>query len=418
MNAELVLLGKRVDMSRRTRRRGLVAGVYLALAVLIAVLWWRTGWHGTGVWLIWAVMLACRFFLGGHYRGGLIKPFVYRKPMNAEAPPSLLALKLRVYQPVLQADDDGFRNDERELNQRDRAHYLAYQTIGMMLMIELLVASMRMLNPRLQAWMGMPADRMYYGVTLVTLTLFLTLPQAILLWTEPDMEAAGVGYNGPRSWNGDEKSAADAKRLFMAVGERVVPGGFEVPTEFVPVRGPEHEIEGGFAGEGVGAFAVLARVLPFRADAGHELGLARKRPGLFEEQVGIPLGRAGAEERGDASLELKPVLNGREFDGEVGTEAAGTVVEAARVGGAELEDCRGLFFGGLRRNRQCSQQEQHERSGGGEAHGHHKRRLKPLCLRRRSCPAYRGPAFFLLTMRRQSCLNRATLHFHNGRRPA
>ena len=34
----------------------------------------------------------------------------------------------------------------------------------------------------------MLADQMYYGFALVTLTLFLTLPQAILLWTEPDLE--------------------------------------------------------------------------------------------------------------------------------------------------------------------------------------------------------------------------------------
>ncbi|HTX74764.1 MAG TPA: hypothetical protein VMD29_01075 [Terracidiphilus sp.] len=36
--------------------------------------------------------------------------------------------------------------------------------------------------------LGMLADQMYYGFALVTLTLFLTLPQAILLWTEPDLE--------------------------------------------------------------------------------------------------------------------------------------------------------------------------------------------------------------------------------------
>jgi hypothetical protein len=34
----------------------------------------------------------------------------------------------------------------------------------------------------------MPPDAMYYGLTLVAIILFLTLPQAILLWTEPDME--------------------------------------------------------------------------------------------------------------------------------------------------------------------------------------------------------------------------------------
>jgi hypothetical protein len=188
MNAELVLLGKRVDMSRRSRRRALVVAIYAALTILLALLWVWTGWRGTGAYAIWAVILACRFFLGGYYRGGLVKPFVYRKPMNADAPPPLLALKLRVYRPVLDTDEDGFRNDERELSQRDHSHYLAYQAVGCMVAVEAFVASMRMLSPKLQAWMGMPADQMYYGFALVTLTLFLTLPQAILLWTEPDLE--------------------------------------------------------------------------------------------------------------------------------------------------------------------------------------------------------------------------------------
>lgn len=190
MNAELMLLGKRVNMARQSRRRALVVVVYAALALVIALTWWWTGWRGTGAWVIYAMIVACRFFLGGYYRGGLVKPFVYRKPVNAEMPPPVLALKLRVYQPVLQADDDGFRNDEREMNQRDRAHYMAYQAIGSLVAVEAFVASMRMLSPKLQAWMGMPPDELYYGFALVALTLFVTLPQSILLWTEPDMEDA------------------------------------------------------------------------------------------------------------------------------------------------------------------------------------------------------------------------------------
>lgn len=192
MNAELVLLGKRVDMGRRSRRRVLVAGIYLALAAVIAILWLWTGWRGTGVWVFWAAMLACRFFLGGYYRGGLVKPFVYRKPVNAEMPPPLLALKLRVYEPVLQADEDGFRNDERELVQRDRSHYQAYQAIGVLVAVEAFVASIRLLSPKLVAWMAVPPDQMYYGFALIILALFFTLPQAILLWTEPDMEGHGA----------------------------------------------------------------------------------------------------------------------------------------------------------------------------------------------------------------------------------
>lgn len=187
MNAELVLLGKRVDMSRRVRRRALVIALYTAMAGLIAALWFLTHWRGTGGYVLFAAMLACRLFLGGYYRGGLVKPFQYKRPVEADAAPSLLALKLRVYRPVLQADEDGFRNDEREERQRDHAHYTAYQWLGICVMASWAIASLRIIQPWLVP-LGMTPDQFYYGMGLVTVLLFLTLPQSILLWTEPDME--------------------------------------------------------------------------------------------------------------------------------------------------------------------------------------------------------------------------------------
>lgn len=190
MNAELVLFGRRVDMARRGRRRALVIAVYSALAVLMAGLWYFTHWRGTGAYAFWAAMLMCRFFLGGYYRGGLVKPFQYRKPANADRPPSLLALKLRVYKPVLQSDEDGFRSDERELHQRDHAHYLAYQWIGLCVIVSAFVPSLRVIREGLAPLAGMRPDELYYGCGLITILLFLTLPQAILLWSEPDMEEA------------------------------------------------------------------------------------------------------------------------------------------------------------------------------------------------------------------------------------
>ncbi|HZB88880.1 MAG TPA: hypothetical protein VE291_09510 [Terracidiphilus sp.] len=195
MRAELVLMGRRIDMARRTHRRALVVAIYAALAVIIAVLWYFTHWRGTGAYVFWAAMLACRFFLGGYYTGGLVKPFNGKPPRQADIPPPLLLLKLRVYQPVLSADESAYRNDERELNQRDRAHYLAYQAIGIAVVLQSLVASMRIIVPRLRNWPPMAPDQLYYGLSLITIALFLTLPQAILLWTEPDMEPADFPIN-------------------------------------------------------------------------------------------------------------------------------------------------------------------------------------------------------------------------------
>jgi len=188
MNAEVVILGRRISMAHQSRRRALVVILYAALAILMVVLFVSTGWRGTGGFVIWAAIFACRFFLGGYYSGGLVKPFNGKAPKQHVMPPSLLALKLRVYQAVPAGDDSAWRSDERELHQRDHAHYLAFQAIGAVICVPMLIASMRLIRPSLMSWIPMPPDAMYYGLTLVALILFLTLPQAILLWTEPDME--------------------------------------------------------------------------------------------------------------------------------------------------------------------------------------------------------------------------------------
>jgi hypothetical protein len=187
MNAELVFFGKRVDMARRHRRRLLVIAIYTALATLVACLWTFTHWHGSGLYIFWATMLVCRLFLGGYYRGGLVKPFSPNAYERFEAAPPLLMLKLRIY-PQISGSGESYRSDERELRQRDHAHYAAYQALGCALAVLWLLASVRNDSPRLFDWLTMPSDELFCGLSMIALTLFLTLPQAILLWTEPDME--------------------------------------------------------------------------------------------------------------------------------------------------------------------------------------------------------------------------------------
>jgi hypothetical protein len=184
MNAELVFFGRRVDMAQRHRRRILVIVIYAVLAVVILAM---IQWRFAGAYLFWAILLACRLFLGGYYSGGLVKPFNEKGPARADQPSPLLLLKLRVYQPVAGANGEFYRNDERELRQRDRAHYRAYQAMAIASVVPWFYSIMR-LRPELLGWIPFSVDVVFYGVMMVILTLFLTLPQVILLWTEPDME--------------------------------------------------------------------------------------------------------------------------------------------------------------------------------------------------------------------------------------
>ena len=189
MRAELVLLGKRIDMAPQMRRRTLVIAIYTVFAALFAAFWMADQWRGSSSWIIWAAIFACRLFLGGYAPGGLLKPFNNKPPKTSEAPPPYLLLKLRAYQPA-SADDSAYRNDERELHQRDHAHYLAWQAMSLTALVPMLVESVRHFLP---SWLEAPhmtVEQVYYGCGLVAIFLFLTLPQAILLWAEPDMEPA------------------------------------------------------------------------------------------------------------------------------------------------------------------------------------------------------------------------------------
>ncbi len=188
MRAELVLLGRHFDMASRAQRRMLVVSIYAALALLMSLFWMLDHWRVTGVYMIFATILINRLVLGGYNTGGLIKPFNGKAPHGAGTPAPFLLLALRMYEPPL--GDAEYANDERELRQRDRAHYTAYQALAFSLALLWLVADWKMVAPRLLTWIPVSADVLLYALVLATVVVAQTLPQAILLWTEPDMDEA------------------------------------------------------------------------------------------------------------------------------------------------------------------------------------------------------------------------------------
>jgi len=82
------------------------------------------------------------------------------------------------------------RGDEREMHRRDHAHFRAYYFFLPVLMGELFIRYFREPNH-----FAPPVPLAFRGflvqpniLTVSALLLYATLPQAILLWTEPDME--------------------------------------------------------------------------------------------------------------------------------------------------------------------------------------------------------------------------------------
>jgi hypothetical protein len=160
MKTAFVFLGIRINIASRARRRWLVAILYAAFGVL-DVLWFRlAGKPFVGLLLLAALMFLARFLGGRTYQGGLIPSY------------------------------EG--GDERERTRRYRASYLAYNYVDLAFLPAILFAFAQN-GP--EARRGGPAvhllfANMTWGMFAAAVILYYTLPQAILLCSEPDIEEA------------------------------------------------------------------------------------------------------------------------------------------------------------------------------------------------------------------------------------
>jgi hypothetical protein len=159
MKTDVTLLGQHVSIASRRRRRLLVTLLYAAAALVIAA----------SLLLVkpaWPLIVLCAFafmarFLGGRNEEGGILP-----PVD--------------------------RGDERESHRRDHAYFLAYWWWDITLLPAILSSGFRIngipaaWNPELRALLY----QLPVALLVASGILYYTLPQAILLWTEPDMEAA------------------------------------------------------------------------------------------------------------------------------------------------------------------------------------------------------------------------------------
>ena len=177
MKTDLLLQGKRISMASRTRRRWLVGLVYAGLAAMMTGAWFLDHWRISGFYLISGWIVVNWLFLGGYGTGGLVKQFGERDQRPRSMPP-------RHSSPALKMPEG--MNDERELHQRDRAHYQAYQWFAVTAFFLSMYAA-----PQLLGRAHLSVDQLLYlihgGLMSATILLF-TLPQSILLWNEPDME--------------------------------------------------------------------------------------------------------------------------------------------------------------------------------------------------------------------------------------
>jgi hypothetical protein len=160
MKIELSIGNNRFSVASRARRRGLVVFIYACFAVLVAT-WFLLGRSSSFFALALPVFFVlAAYFLGGRtYVGGLVPSY------------------------------EG--GDERERTRRYWANYMAYTWLDLLCVPALFAAfwrsspEIRAADPNVQLLVG----RLAWALLISAGILYYTLPQAILLWTEPDMEA-------------------------------------------------------------------------------------------------------------------------------------------------------------------------------------------------------------------------------------
>jgi len=178
-------------MASRGRRRRLVLIFYSAFAALVSAAWAidPSGYGGAYFTIEFTIFVGP--LLGGYLCGwfkpfniGLVTPFGGNEVLRYSARKNRSALSKAFY------PKEGFpdiRNDERELIRRDHVHFLAYRALGGLVGLAFLIEFLSS-SPLSGMIATGVAHRAIYILLQAGYILALTLPAAIVLWTEPDME--------------------------------------------------------------------------------------------------------------------------------------------------------------------------------------------------------------------------------------
>jgi hypothetical protein len=175
------LLG--IPLARRQTRRLLVIGYWTVALSLVLVVSLLTGRDGTVfglpfISLLYLSVLLMVGLLGGDGKRGAVRAFEGRTSEGQVAadytymtPEDIAERKRREIE---------IRLDERDVNLRNTAHYKAYSALRWIIFLVFVFTAF-----------PLPREPFFLRPFLLS-TLFLvvwSLPQTIILWTEPDMEA-------------------------------------------------------------------------------------------------------------------------------------------------------------------------------------------------------------------------------------
>jgi hypothetical protein len=191
LQQEDIMLGKPVflgfSMLQRSSRRRLVAVVYatlLALVVIISAVWPHAPRVSKGramavmAWA-WGPLLAytvVTWFIFGKLAKDTVLPKILRVSRGADGGGEITSLGL-AQESSRQQDD----LDEREVAVRNAAYFTAYRAVAVYSYLVWMAVSW-------SCWLGdSAAFLLIQWLVMLLVAMVLTLPPAVVLWTEPDV---------------------------------------------------------------------------------------------------------------------------------------------------------------------------------------------------------------------------------------
>lgn len=160
MNTEYALGNIRIRFESRTRRRWVVAFFYAVVAVWVLATLFLNREETAGAWIV------------------------------AGCGTVTVALLLFFWSI---AGDMAARGDEREMHRREHAHFRAYRILGIFLscafIADFCFRGPNSITPPASFVLREFFVQVPYALFIATIFLYVSLPQAVLLWTEPDMDS-------------------------------------------------------------------------------------------------------------------------------------------------------------------------------------------------------------------------------------
>ena len=168
--------------TRRQRRLLVAAYVLLTIAYLLIALHVSRGLAGAFL----PMTITVGGLLGGIRSGGPVKSYERPSILNPDFTATTSSYPVQTLNlSDIRSPSRLFPLDEREQAQRDHAHYTAYRILRWLLGVVTL--SVLFLLQEQQRWMLAWYPVLLWCLLIVT----LSLPQCVILWTEPDPPAAG-----------------------------------------------------------------------------------------------------------------------------------------------------------------------------------------------------------------------------------